>query len=81
MLHSDDIWTALAEHLPRGEWVQLSDIYNLVERQTVLDDEDWDVDAPGSSSPRWQRNVRNVLQRRKACGDIEWAGAGKYLLP
>jgi len=66
--------------MPRGQWVRLADLYSLVEQYRQLDDEDWDVDAPGSSSPRWQRNVRNVLQRRKVCGDIDWAGGGLYHL-
>lgn len=77
VLHSDDIWAILARHLKAGLWTPLSDIYLLVEQRIVLDDEDMQPDSRGSSSSRWKRNVRNVLQRRKTEGDLDWDGAGR----
>src|SRR5690606_624484 len=58
----------------------LGTIYEVIERYATLDAEDLQPDAPGSNSPRWKRNVRNVLQQRKEQGDILWDGHGHYRL-
>ena len=29
---------------------------------------------------RWKRNVRNVLQRRKSTGEVQWDGSASYRL-
>ena len=51
-----------------------------MERNSNLDDEDLEPQAPGSDIPKWKRNVRNVLQYRKKTGEIEWDGEAKYRL-
>jgi len=56
-------------------------IYDIVLGRLKIDDEDLEPQAPGQATPKWKRNVRNVLQRRKGKGDIEWDGAGMYRLP
>jgi hypothetical protein len=64
--------------MPRGKWIPLDLIYNIVEVNLDLDNEDFQWQSPSSSIPKWKRNVRNVLQYRKRTGEIEWDGHGKY---
>lgn len=70
--------------MPRDQWVPLAEIYELIERSGRLLPADWDSDAPNSSGIRWQRNVRNVLQKLKSPigggGVFEWDGNGRYRL-
>ena len=79
-LTADDIWTALVTGMKPGRRYELTEIYDLVLAKCTLHDADLEPDAPGSSSPRWQRNVRNVLQRRKTTGYLDWNGRGGYQL-
>ncbi|MFX1538022.1 MAG: hypothetical protein ACFFDI_27830 [Promethearchaeota archaeon] len=72
------IWSYIKQHLPKGQWCHLEDIYALVESNISLDEEDYDPQSPSSDIPKWKRNVRNVLQYRKRSGEIEWDGAAKY---
>lgn len=78
MIHSPDIWGCILYKLPKGRWVSLEEIYQLIEQSLSLDDEDSDGQSPSSDIPKWKRNVRNVLQHRKKVGDIEWDGQGHY---
>jgi hypothetical protein len=81
MLSSEEAWTALAQNAPRGEWLSIADVYAVVQRSVVLHAEDEPPISPTNRSPRWKRTIRNALQRRKALGQIEWDGAGRYRLP
>lgn len=85
MLTSSEVWDAIESHMPRGEWILLWDIYGIVEDNSELDDADRQPlkGQEHRANPQlvWGRNVRNVLQRRKQTGDIEWDGEGKYRLP
>jgi hypothetical protein len=80
-LHLDEIELYLHRWMVRGEWYPLREIYRLIESRATLTHGDWEPDAPGSNSPRWQRNVRNWLQGRKATGDVEWRDRAEYRLP
>ena len=71
--------------MPSGEWLTLSEMYAIVERHATLTNADWEADAPGSTGVRWQRNVRNLLQKRNAPvgsgGVFEWdADSRRYRL-
>jgi len=77
---SEEIWSVLVSRMKRGTWYKLSELYDLVESHLTLVPGDFDSDAPGSAAPRWQRNVRNVLQRRKANGYLDWRPPWKYRL-
>ena len=79
-LTADEIWNALATGMAPGRHYELAELYDLVLARCTLHDADLEPDAPGSSSPRWQRNVRNVLQRRKTTGYLDWNGRGGYQL-
>jgi len=75
------LWDAITSNLPRGTWVPLQSIYDLVRKAVTLTPEDRLPEAEGSGQERWQRNVRNVLQRTKAEGEILWDQAAHYMLP
>lgn len=66
--------------LSTNEWTALTDIYEVVRRRYALGPEDWAPYRPSHSEPRWQRDVRNVLQRRKRKGEITWDGDVNYRL-
>lgn len=76
-----DLWKAIMDGLASGEWTSLQSIYRFVEENVELKPDDFDPSAPSNDSPRWQRNVRNVLQHRKTIGEVEWSGSGRYRLP
>jgi hypothetical protein len=79
--HSDELWQAIQRVLRKDRWTRLADLYRGVAQLLTLDADDFEPEAPGSELPKWQRNVRNVLQRRKALGHIVWDHAGQYKLP
>ncbi len=72
MTHHDTIWNTMKRFCPKGKKITLSEIYEIVESHIDLDAEDYYPQAPGSSVPKWKRNVRNVLQKRKKAGEIIW---------
>lgn len=76
-----EIWDVIDYELPRDEWIPLQNIYTLVELRLHLKPDDFLPSAPQSEEPKWMRNVRNVLQRRKTNGDIAWDKNGKYMIP
>lgn len=57
--------------------MSLDEIYNLIAKYANLDEEDYEWQSPNSSIPKWKRNVRNVLQKRKN-DDIEWDKRANY---
>lgn len=78
MTRLPEIWSCIKQYLPKGQWVNLETIYELVETNLKLDLEDFEPQSPSSVIPKWKRNVRNVLQYRKRIGDIEWGNDAKY---
>ena len=81
MIHLPEIWDIIQRRTPRGRWISLEEIYQMVERYGNLDTEDFEPQSPTSDIPKWKRNVRNVLQYRKATGEIRWDEDTRYLLP
>jgi len=81
MIHLPEIWDIILTHLPRGRWIPIKKIYEMVKRFGTLDTEDFEPQSPDSNIPKWKRNTRNVLQYRKSTGLIRWVGNAKYLLP
>ena len=78
MITAEQIWSILDRRMPRGRWVSLAEIYQFVSQYGVLDREDYQPQAPGSKIPKWKRNVRNVLQRQKNHGRVDWDGDANY---
>jgi len=81
MIHQPEIWEIILTYIPRGCWVSLRKVYQIVERHGSLDAEDFNPQSPISDIPKWKRNVRNVLRYRKGTRKIQWDGDAKYLLP
>ncbi len=79
-LTSDEIWQILRTHMKPRQVYPLAELYVIVEKHRDLTPADLEPDAPGSRSARWQRNVRNVLQRRKGLGDVWWDRQAGYQL-
>jgi hypothetical protein len=73
-----EIWQCLTTSMPQGRWLALSEIYQLIENNIKLDKDDYNGQSPNSEIPKWQRNVRNVLQYRKKTREIEWDGKANY---
>lgn len=80
MLKSREAWQAIDGYAPRGEWLPLNDLYDLVREHVSLDDSDLSSISNKRVSARWKRTVRNALQRAKADGSVEWDGKGRYRL-
>jgi predicted restriction endonuclease len=80
MLHLSEIWDILQTNMQKGRWISLKDIYQVVENNWNLDVEDFEPQSPSSDSPKWKRNVRNVLQYRKGTGEILWDSGKGYLI-
>ncbi|HCL27715.1 MAG TPA: hypothetical protein DIC52_04675, partial [Candidatus Latescibacteria bacterium] len=53
----------------------------MIAQNLELDHEDMAPARAGASPPKWQRNLRNILQYRRQTGEIEWNGAAGYRLP
>ena len=66
------IWPALGRILDDAKWTTLAEIYARLGRELVLSREHMDA--------RWKRNVRNILQRRKSTGEVQWDGSARYRL-
>ena len=80
MTHSDALWKAIKSSLKRHAWTDLPVLYSAVANKTTLDTEDLNPEAPGSNVPKWKRNVRNVLQRQKMLGRVDWDRHARYKL-
>lgn len=76
------MWKVIQDNLPRSEWIDIGQIYKVVNDNLVLQPDDMLPSAPGGTTDlRWRRNVRNVLQQRKQTSEIVWRGNGVYMLP
>ncbi len=85
-MHSpDDIREALERHVPRGQWLDLADIYKVIEANVALDADDWRDHYRSNTwrpEPRWHGLVRRGLKRLRATGDCDYRWRAKYrLLP
>jgi len=78
--NAETLWTAIQNCLSLRNWTPLQTIYVRVMDSVALDAEDHLPEAPSSSAPKWKRNVRNVLQRRRSTGEVDWNRAAAYKL-
>lgn len=77
-----EIWRILQERMEPAVWYEVQDLYEMVDGAIDLDDEDLEPAAETTpNQPRWQRQVRNVLQYRKDRGELEWDEEGRYRQP
>ena len=80
MITAPEIWGIICNRMPRDRWALLEEIYQVIEKNALLDDEDFEPQSPSSGIPKWKRNVRNVLQYRKGVNELKWNGKAGYLL-
>jgi hypothetical protein len=78
MTHCYDMWPVIQRRLKSDQWTTLQELYRAVQGKCALDAEDWLPAAPGSSDARWRRNVRNVLQQRRAAAQVELKRPAMY---
>ncbi|MBP7770145.1 MAG: hypothetical protein KA055_03390 [Aliarcobacter sp.] len=72
MSKSDEIRTCLEKNAKKNIYLSLSEIYNIIEKNLILDEDDLSSVTNEHKEPKWQRNVRNVLQSDKENSNITW---------
>ena len=72
MIRAEQIWHTIELHMPRDVWLGYPAIYSLIKDHNHLDREDYEPEEPGSNKPKWERNVRNKLQREKKKLHLDW---------
>lgn len=72
MSKSDEIRTCLKTYAQKNVYLSLSEIYKIIEKNLVLDEDDLFCVTNEHKEPKWQRNVRNVLQSGKETSNISW---------
>jgi hypothetical protein len=81
MLTSGQVWQVLLDHAPRGKWLKVGDIYGLVSSHVKLGPDDLAPVASSGVSPKWQRTVRNALQRHKKTSEVDYDRKQGFRLP
>ena len=62
-----EIRSTILENLETNRWYDIREIYAVIEKNLVLEEEDFEPAGPGRTNQfRWERNVRNVLQQGKS---------------
>ena len=70
MSKSDEIRICLKKYTPKNTYLSLSEIYKIIEKNLVLNEDDLSCVTDEHKEPKWQRNVRNVLQSDKESSNI-----------
>lgn len=79
-LTAPQIWAALQAGMVPGRTYRLAELYDLVASTCQLGPGDLEPESARTKGPRWQRNVRNVLHRRKGSAALRWDGRGGFTL-
>ena len=78
---SRTLWTVLTTNMPRDQWLDIRELYKIVEINfNRFTQDDFVNSAPYNKEETWRRNLRNALQRRKDRGKILWDGNARYKL-
>lgn len=80
ILRQEEIRDILRAQMKPNVWTGLSVIYSIVESHATLTPADLGPAFAEGSDPRWQRNVRNLLQLWKNSDELEWDGDAHYRL-
>jgi hypothetical protein len=72
MSKSDEIRICLEKYATKKTYLSLSEIYKIIEKNLVLNEDDLSCVTDEHKEPKWQRNVRNVLQSDKESSNITW---------
>jgi hypothetical protein len=75
-------WTLMTTHLPKGKWLNISDIYSTIENNfDSFTSNDLKAVTRTNNEPTWHRNVRNVLHARRKSNEVLYAGNSRYQFP
>ena len=77
----DEMWAAIRRHMPRGRWVHVEDIRDLVEKAVPPTRERREPTTPYKNQPKWQRDLHGLLHYRKGKGEILWREPKHFMLP
>ncbi|MBW1705837.1 MAG: hypothetical protein JRJ86_11825 [Deltaproteobacteria bacterium] len=80
MTDLEEIWEIILTHMPGDRAWSLKEIYRTIEGHANLDPEDFRPESPTSNTPKWKRNVLNILRYRTVTGEIYWDRDTIYLL-
>src|SRR5688572_21027056 len=73
------LWTVLMNHIPIGQWLNIGALYNLVEENfNAFTADDLQPVTAHNNEPKWHRNLRNALQRKRESGEILYDGNANY---
>lgn len=75
------MWAVMKSTLPVNKILDIGEIYSVIEAKINLEPDDFEPSSKWGTDPRWKRNVRNILQNRKASSQIIWMKNGKYFIP
>ena len=76
------LWEIVTTHITKGSWVSIKEIYKVIEdNYSQFTSDDLNQVTPTNKEPTWHRNVRDVLQTRRANGELLYAGDANYLIP
>jgi 5-methylcytosine-specific restriction protein A len=76
------LWTILTANLPQDKWLNIVEIYEIVEKNFKdFTPDDLKPVTKTNNEPTWHRNVRNALQTRRRSGEILYDGNARYKLP
>lgn len=64
------LWSTLHEHLPRGKWIAITDIFLIIQQRTLFDAEDLKCVNSRSKAPWWKSNVRRILHNKLKEGTL-----------
>lgn len=67
MITSSDIKAIFEYHIPKGQWVPLTNIFQTIENNFDLDDEDWEphTETRPTTYPKWKNRTNAVLEELK----------------
>ena len=71
MLDARQAWETIREHAPRSQWLQIPDLYALIEAHVALDDQDRQPETTEFSTT-WQRTVRDAINDAKRRGELDF---------
>ena len=77
-MRSEKIRKVLYSNVPRQCWVNLKEIYKIVEENAQLGGDDFRPEKHTKNVPQWKRTVRSVLLSEKDRGHIYYDRKGNY---
>ena len=72
LITSTDIKKIIALSMPKGRWIHINDIQDIVERNYPLTSQDWNpyTNTRKTNYPIWKHRIQGVLSTMKSEGKI-----------